>query len=241
MKVFIAGATGATGKLLAELLIGRNHSVVTVVRDSSRLPNNVVSHPNVQLVQASLLHMTDGELNELTRDCNVIVSCLGHNLSFRGIWAAPYRLVTEAARRLTKAGRTGEPNQPGKFILMSSAGIRNPEAGEKVSFLQSLVISLLKCLVPPHADNEAAASFLCKFPVSESASFEWVAVRPDSLTDNTEVSPYTLHPSPVRSAIFDAGKTSRINVARFIVDLVEQKDVWQKWNGKMPVIYNKEN
>lgn len=47
-----------------------------------------------------------------------------------------------------------------------------------------------------------------------------------------------VHQSPTRSAIFDAGKTSRINLGNFMCRLIEESDLWEKWKGKMPVIYN---
>jgi hypothetical protein len=68
---------------------------------------------------------------------------------------------------------------------------------------------------------------------------EWVAVRPDDLIDETEVSAYDVHPSPIRSAIFDPGQTSRINVGHFMADLITGDDIWPQWKGQMPVIYNK--
>jgi len=66
-------------------------------------------------------------------------------------------------------------------------------------------------------------------------------VRPDSLIDREEVSEYTLHASPIRSALFNPGKTSRINVAHLMARLVAENTLWEKWTGQMPVVYNKEN
>jgi hypothetical protein len=68
---------------------------------------------------------------------------------------------------------------------------------------------------------------------------EWVAVRPDSLTNEDTVTAYELHASPTRSAIFDPGKSSRINVAHFMADLITDPHTWNEWKGQMPVIYNK--
>ena len=68
---------------------------------------------------------------------------------------------------------------------------------------------------------------------------EWTAVRPDGLIDEEKVSEYEIHPSPIRSAMFNAGKTSRINVAHFMADLITDNNTWNKWKGQMPVIYNK--
>jgi hypothetical protein len=70
---------------------------------------------------------------------------------------------------------------------------------------------------------------------------EWVAVRPDSLTDEDQVTPYELHASPTRSALFNPGKTSRINVGHFMAQLLADQDLWTQWKGQMPVIYNKQN
>jgi NAD(P)H-binding len=70
-------------------------------------------------------------------------------------------------------------------------------------------------------------------------TIEWVAVRPDSLNDESEVTGYEVYASPIRSALFNAGKTSRINVARFMADLMTDDALWKKWKGQMPVIYNK--
>lgn len=64
-------------------------------------------------------------------------------------------------------------------------------------------------------------------------------VRPDTLTNENGVTEYEGHPSPTRSAIFDPGKTSRVNVAHFMAGLIAADDAWRRWKGQMPVIYNK--
>ena len=121
---------------------------------------------------------------------------------------------------------------------MNTSGNRNHDLNEKVSFAQHAVLALLRLLVPPHADNEQAAEFL-RTRVGQGHRFvEWVAVRPDGLTDEEEVSDYELHESPVRSAIFDAGQVSRINVAHFMAELVTDDATWEQWKGRMPVVYN---
>ncbi|MFT5976107.1 MAG: hypothetical protein ACI9YO_002289, partial [Gammaproteobacteria bacterium] len=56
------------------------------------------------------------------------------------------------------------------------------------------------------------------------------------------VTEYKAYPSPIRSAIFDAGKTSRINVANFMSRLILDPDIeqgiWKQWMRQMPVVYN---
>jgi hypothetical protein len=101
------------------------------------------------------------------------------------------------------------------------------------------VIGLLRLLLPPHADNEEAADYLRTEIGRKHPAVEWAAVRPDSLINEDTVTEYELFVSPTRSAIFDAGKTSRINVAHFMADLITDSHSWKKWMGQMPVIYNK--
>ena len=87
-------------------------------------------------------------------------------------------------------------------------------------------------------DNEKAADYLRTQIGKDDSQIEWAVVRPDSLIDETAVNEYKIYPSPTRSAIFDAGTTSRINVGHFMAELVTNDEVWATWKGKMPVIYN---
>ena len=65
------------------------------------------------------------------------------------------------------------------------------------------------------------------------------SVRPDTLINEDNVTEYELYASPIRSALFNPGKTSRINVGNFMARLIVENDLWNKWKGQMPVIYNK--
>jgi hypothetical protein len=94
-------------------------------------------------------------------------------------------------------------------------------------------------LLPPHVDNEKAADYLRTKIGQDDTMVEWAAVRPDDLINEKEVTEYEVHPSPIRSAIFNAGKVSRINVADFMATLIHDDKLWQKWKGQMPVIYSK--
>jgi len=114
---------------------------------------------------------------------------------------------------------------------MNTTGVRNRDLNESISVAQHCVIRLLRLCVPPHADNENAADYLRTKIGQKEKAVEWVVVRPDGLIDQDEVSGYELYFSPTRSAIFDAGKTSRVNVGHFMADLITKPEVWQKWKG----------
>jgi len=106
----------------------------------------------------------------------------------------------------------------------------------KLSFTQSCVIALLRFLIPPHSDNEKASNYLRTMIGQNHSRIEWAVVRPDNLTEDNTVSPYTVHASP-NSSIFNAGNTSRINVAHFMVKLITDSGAWSDWKVQMPVIY----
>lgn len=240
MKVFLAGGTGATGSLLAKALLDRGHEINMVVRSKRRLPDEIQNHALVSIREASLLDLSDRDLKESLNGCHAAVSCLGHTLSFRGIYGKPRNLVTDATMKLCKSIEDLKPYKPIKLILMGSSGVQNRARGEVVSVPQRIILSLLRWLVPPHRDNEMAAEFLQNELALSSTSIEWAVIRPDSLVNEATVSPFVTFPSPIRSAIFDSGKTSRINVADFMVKMLEDDSLWARWKGEMPVLYNEE-
>jgi nucleoside-diphosphate-sugar epimerase len=239
MKIFIAGSSGATGQKLTAQLLERGHQVVTVVRSTSSLPEMFRNHSNISVTQASLLDLTDAQLQDLLKGCDAVASCLGHNMSFKGMYGQPRRLVADATRRLCETVRANKPQAPVKFVLMNTVGNRNRDLDESQSIGEKIVVGLLRVLLPPQADNEAAANYLRTKINRNDGMIEWSVVRPDSLIDEENVTEYTIHPSPTRSPIFDPGKTSRINVGHFMAELITDDATWQQWQGQMPAIYNK--
>ncbi|MBE9564674.1 MAG: SDR family oxidoreductase [Proteobacteria bacterium] len=239
MTTLVVGASGATGRLLVAQLLDRGVSVKIIVRSLHNLPDAVRNHENLSIIQANILDLSDVEMVQHVKGCDAIASCLGHNMSFKGMFGQPRRLVTDATRRLCSAAKANNPDKPVRFVLMNTTGNRNRDLSEPISFAQSCVIWLLRQLLPPHVDNEKAADYLRTEIGQNDGVIEWVVVRPDGLIDESKVTEYVVHASPTRSAIFDAGTTSRINVGSFMAQLIVEDDVWAMWEGQMPVIYNK--
>jgi len=238
MTTLVVGASGATGKLLVTQLLERGEKVRVIVRSRDSLPKAVLEHQNITVIEASVLELNASELAQYASGCDAVASCLGHNLTLKGMFGAPHKLVTEATRRLCNAVKTNNPGTSVKFVLMNTTGNRNRDRDEPISLSEKCVIALIRLLVPPHADNESAADFLRAEIGQHNESIEWAVVRPDSLINNSQTSDYSVHESPTRSAIFDAGKTSRINVASFMAELITNDTTWNDWKGKMPVLYN---
>jgi len=240
-KALVLGASGATGRLLVQRLLQKNIDVIAIVRNSSSLANINVSHQNLQIVEAEISEIQANDLTQYLTECEAVLSCLGHNLTFKGMFGHPRRLVTDAVNKVTSAIESISPNNKIRIILMNTTGNSNRDIPEKPPFSQRLIISLLRLLLPPHVDNEKAADFLRVQVGQNNNHIEWVAVRPDGLINEDSVTQYDTHTSPTRNAIFDAGSISRINVADFMSELAVNSELWNKWKGQMPVIYNHAN
>jgi hypothetical protein len=124
---------------------------------------------------------------------------------------------------------------------MNTTANRNRDLYEPISIGQKLVMGLIRLLVPPQLDNEKAADILRVDIGQNNKLIQWVAVRPDTLINKDIVNEYEIYASPARSALFNPGKTSRINVGHFMAKLIVDNDLWSKWKGQMPVVYNKIN
>jgi NAD(P)-dependent dehydrogenase (short-subunit alcohol dehydrogenase family) len=236
MTILIVGASGATGKKLVEQLLDRGHNVKVIVRSPENLPDSWKNNTLLSIISASVLDLSDTEMAEHLEGCQAVASCLGHNITRKGMFGKPRKLVTDATRRLTNSIKSNKPKEPVKYVLMNTIANSNRDLNEPISFGQRIVIGLLRLLLPPHADNEKAADYL-RTRIGQNDQFvEWVAVRPDSLINEEEVSEYELYPSPIKNAVFNARKTSRINVGHFMAELITNDDTWNTWKGQMPVL-----
>lgn len=237
-KALVLGASGATGQLLVKLLLEKSVEVIAIVRNVSSLTNVDCSHPNLQIVEADISEISETELDQYLRECETVLSCLGHNLTFKGMFGHPRRLVTDAIEKVVNTIESKNSDNKIKVILMNTIANSNRDIPEKPPLSQRLVIFALRMLLPPHVDNEQAADFLRLKVGQNNKNIEWTAVRPDALIDENQVTHYDITAIPIRNAIFNAGSVSRINVADFMVNLTVDLELWNKWKGKMPVIYS---
>ena len=241
MTILIVGASGATGRLLVEQLLNRGHNVKVVVRSQEQFSEIIKENDNLSVIQSSILDFSDAEMEQHVKGCDAVACCLGHNMTLKGIYGHPRKLVTDASRRLCSSIKANKPKVPIKFVLMNTIANNNRDLQEHNSIGHRLVIGLLRLILPPHVDNEKAADFLRTNIGQCDTNIEWTAVRPSGLIDESEVTKYDAYDSPLGSAIFDSGKISRINVGHFMADLITDNDTWNKWKRKMPVIYNKDS
>jgi len=237
MKVLVLGGNGATGIHVVEQFLENNVDVKTIVRNSAKL-RSLENKENLEIITASILDMDKAELSDALEDVDAIVSCLGHNITLKGIWGRPRKLVSDAIRKVRESIRIKDTGKVTKLVLMNTTACLDVDAQEKFTNAEGIIIAIMKFLLPPQRDNEQVVNFLKHAIGKNDRNIEWIAVRPDTLIDENEVTSYAVHNSPVRSPVFNSGKTSRKNVGNFIMNLLCNTEQWEKWRYQMPVIYN---
>lgn len=238
MTILVAGATGATGRLLVEQLLNRGHIVRVIVRSPLKLLANLKNPDRLIVIHANILDLSEADMARHVNGCDAVASCLGHTISLKGMFGPPRRLVADATRLLCKGIHANKPEKPVKFVLMNTTANSNRDLHEPLSIVEQGVFALVRLMLPPQPDNEHAADYLRATVGQNDRFIEWAAVRPDTLIHDDKITGYEVYASPTRSPIFNAGSTSRINAAHFMTDLITSDNTWKRWKGQMPVIYN---
>ena len=243
MTILVIGASGATGQLVVKQLISNGEHVLAMVRNKSALlamlGEQYIKHSLLTIIEEQVYALSQQKLLRYIENCDAVISCLGHNLTLKGIYGKPRNLVTKVIKNIADAilAVQTQSERKIKIVLMGTTGFQNKADNERVSFRHTAVVSLLRLLLPPHVDNEQAALYLLKQKKARP-TLDWTIVRPDNLVNHEETSKFDTYKAPTRCAIFNAGQTSRINVASFMMRLVTEPRLWRTWRQQMPVIYN---
>jgi hypothetical protein len=235
--VLLIGGTGRTGRRVMEQLLNRGVSVRAIVRSHKKIPADIADNPNLLVVETSLLSLKQEELQRHLNGCDAVISCLGHVISFKGIFGPPRNLVVQATTRLCREIERMQTTKPMKFILMSSVSVNQPmRIDTRRGIFEKMLLWLLRCVIPPANDNQRSADFLYHNMGINNSFVQWVVIRPDTLLEG-DVSEYKLHEAIV-SSLFTPDSSNMANVAHFMCELVTNSKTWNEWIGKMPVIIN---
>jgi uncharacterized protein YbjT (DUF2867 family) len=85
MKALVLGASGATGKLVVQQLLKKNIQVRIVVRESAIIPDQIYDDKNIEVIKGNINDFEIAKIKEIVKDCDSVICCLGHNISFKGI------------------------------------------------------------------------------------------------------------------------------------------------------------
>jgi NAD(P)H-binding len=241
----VVGATGATGRHVVYQLLQQNCPVIAIVRSKERMMSSLKDiyfsqddksnrsstddiFPRLTMIEASIVDLTDQQLQEQCNQVDNVVCCLGH----KGIYSHPRRLVSESVQRLSKAlaQTTGKTR---KLIVMTSDGVPHP-SDDPYGFWTRCIMGLVRRCIPPHVDNEAVGSYL--YNLVGSGNMAWIMVRPTFLIDGP-LSEYKLYDKPI-GLLFGNHVVTRANVAKFMVDLIGNEALFTKYKFRMPVIHD---
>lgn len=237
MKVLVLGANGSTGFIVVQQLLKQGMNVKALTRNTDAF-DPLKESGQIEVIKGSIVDIDHRKLKHYGSDVDAVISCLGHNITLQGIFGKPYSLVSDSLQRIIDIMNDRSTKGIIKIILMNTTACINTLQNEKFNTRETVVMKCMRLLLPPQRDNELALGYLIDNIGVNNKQIEWIAVRPDTLINEADVSGYTVHPSPIRSPIFDAGKTSRINVADFMVRLLTDEELWRKWKYTTPVIYN---
>ena len=239
MKVFIVGATGATGKFVVQQVLEAGHGVKAVVRSPEKLKDLEEAYTAFTQIKGNVLDMEQEELKNHLEQCEAVVCCLGHNISFQGMYGKPRKLVRDSVKKIVHGIEQLAPEKSFKFVLMNTNGNANRDLNETYPLKERIILNLLYLLLPPHTDNIQAAEYLRTTVGKNNSNVEWAVVRPDTLIDEQEVTEYEIDSLSKDGAIFSENRASRINVANFMTQLVLDDTLWEQWKGSLPYIKNK--
>jgi putative NADH-flavin reductase len=153
MKILVVGASGAPRSLVVDQLLKQGNKVTAIARPLDLLPENV----NLNKVEAAVDRLTSAEMAVYLKNCDTVVSCLGHKL--KGIFGRPRLLVTDTVECIFNAIKYNHVAIVVKVIFMNTTGNSNRDIPELPPLSQRVVNAILRALLPPHLDNERAADY----------------------------------------------------------------------------------
>lgn len=233
-SVLILGATGGCGSQALTRLLDRGCRCIVVVRSAERLPAEAKGKENLEVIASpgGHLEMETEAFLALVQSVDAVVSALGHNMTFKGVYGQPRRLCTDTVRRVV--GLAKGRSKPLKLVVISTEGVDQPGGKDpKRGCAERALLKFLECgILPPHNDNVQVIDELAKV----GPAVHFCAVRPADMLDGEQCA-YECHPV-LQSGAFGGAKTTRANVGAFMADLVTDHVVWAKWKNSFPHCFN---
>ncbi|MGF1638746.1 MAG: NAD(P)H-binding protein [Cyclobacteriaceae bacterium] len=103
MWVLVVGASGATGKHLVEQLLQSEHRIKIILRSTSIIPEKWLGEEKLTIIRQNIPDISIEEMSSYLADVQAVASCLGHNLTLKGIFGKPRKLVTNTVQLICDA------------------------------------------------------------------------------------------------------------------------------------------
>ncbi|KAL8468459.1 hypothetical protein ACS0TY_031609 [Phlomoides rotata] len=124
-KIFVAGATGSTGKRIVEQLLAKGFAVKAGVRDVDKAKSTFPGNPNLQIVKADVTEGSTKLAEAISDDSDAVICATG----FKPSWDlfAPWKVDNFGTVNLVEACRKQKVN---RFILISSILVNGAAMGQ---------------------------------------------------------------------------------------------------------------
>jgi hypothetical protein len=203
IKIALFGASGRTGKLLAQMALNKGYSLNCLLRSPEKLN---ISNAQISIIKGNLDNYE--AIKSTLQNCNVVVSVLGHVKN-----SAPM-FQTNAIKKIAECMRQ---NDMKRIIILTGAGIALEN--EKLEAGNKLLTFIIKKIAPGRfADGVAQCNVLSQ------SGLNYTIVRVPLLTNKKiQKKPKAQLKQP---GIFS--NVSRLNVADFILNCVENEQYIEK-------------
>ncbi len=187
MKLAIFGATGGTGRQIAEQALAAGHTVVALVRDPAKV---TLQQPNLILVRGNVLELSD--VLKTVNSVDAVLCSLGNTAN------NPAMVVSTGTQNIVQAMR-----QKGvkRLIVISSLGVGDSK--DQVGWLFKLIMwTFLRKVIRDKEEQEK---------IVRASGLEWTIIRPGGLIDGPRTGHYKISIEPS----FKSSRVVRADVAEF--------------------------
>ena len=191
MKVLVAGAQGKTARRLVRTLVENGHEVRGLVRREEQLPDVEADGAEPVLVDLEK-DGVDGRVGEAVAGCDAVVFAAGAGPGSGN--ARKEAMDFGGAAKLVEAA---EANGVGRYVMLSSVGASDPEAGPEA--------------MRPYLRAKAKADERLR-----GSGLDWTIVRPGRLTEEGGSGGVEAAESLGRR-----GEISREDTARVLAEVLE--------------------
>ncbi|KNA20665.1 hypothetical protein SOVF_050360 [Spinacia oleracea] len=124
-KIFVAGATGSTGKRIVEQLLSKGYSVKAGVRDIEKAKTAFPTNPALQIVKADVTEGSDKLAEAISDDSEALICATGFQRSWDPL--APWKVDYYGTVNLVEACRKRGVK---RFIIVSSILVNGAAMGQ---------------------------------------------------------------------------------------------------------------
>ena len=209
MKVLVAGAQGKTARRLVRTLVENGHEVRGLVRKEEQLPDVEADGAEPVLVDLEKDGVA-GRLGEAVAGCDAVVFAAG-----AGPGSGSARKETMDFGGAAKLVEAAEANGVGRYVMLSSMGASDPEAGPEA--------------MRPYLRAKAKADERLR-----GSGLDWTIVRPGSLTEEEGTGGVA-----VAESLGRRGEISREDTARVLAEVLDTSNtsgkIFEILSGEMPI------